>query len=180
MLSTTRVYSYYSAYMSELQLSWFKEPNTQYTVTLGAAIGDKYGNTLGKDYTVHFTTGDYAPFARLETDRFTQFSAYSVTRVSMLYRNMPSVTVDLYRLPDTELFRLTGSNQWSVWNKYTLPNPDDNRIWSRTYETVEERNIAARQVISMTDASGDPLSPGIYYHPRATAAGHVRQCQHEQ
>ncbi len=163
LLTTTRVYSYYSEYMSELQLSWFKEPNTQYTVTLGAGMGDLYGNTLGEDYTIHFTTGDYPPFARLETDQFTQFSAYTETRLSLLFRNVPSVTVDLYRLPDTELFRLTGSNRWQVWDKYTLPNAADYRVWTRTYEGVEERNVAIRQVVAMTDENDDPLPPGVYF-----------------
>lgn len=163
MLTTTQVYSYYSDYLNELQLSWFKEPNTAYTITLGSAIGDEYGNTLTEDYVFSFSTGDYVPFVRLEADRFTHFTAVTDTRMSILYRNVPDVTVDLYRVPQDELLRLTGSNQWEVWQDYTMPMPDANRIWSRTYEAVDERNIAVRQVVTLTTASGEPLSPGVYF-----------------
>ncbi len=163
LLTTTRVFSYYSEYQSELQFSWFKEPNTQYTVTLGADIGDNYGNTLGEDYTFHFTTGDYPAYARLETERFTHFSAYTDTRLSLLYRNVAAVTVDLYRLPDDELFRLAGSNQWSIWDGYALPNAAAQQVWSRTYEAVEERNITMRQVVELTDEDDQPLPPGVYF-----------------
>ena len=53
-------YSYYSPYNQELMLSWFKEPMTQYTITVGTDIEDQYGNTLGEDRQFTFTTGDYS------------------------------------------------------------------------------------------------------------------------
>ncbi|HXF61071.1 MAG TPA: Ig-like domain-containing protein, partial [Caldilineaceae bacterium] len=163
LLTTTQVFSYYSEYLNELQLSWFKEPRTTYTVTIGAGIADEYGNTLGEDYVLTFTTGDYPPFVRLETERFTHFSAFSDTRVSLLYRNVTTVTVDLYRLPEDELFKLTGSNQWQAWENYQLPNPTAHRIWSRTYEAADATNITVRQVVTLTDTAGDPLPPGVYF-----------------
>lgn len=163
LLTTTQVFSYYSEYLSELQLSWFKEPRTTYTVTLGAAIGDEFGNTLGEDYVLTFTTGDYPPFARLETERFTHFSAYSGTRASLLYRNVDEIDVDFYRLPETELWQLTGSNQWQTWENYQIPNAADNLIWSRTYEGDGETNVTVRQVITLTDEVGDVLTPGLYF-----------------
>ena len=163
MLTTTQVFSYYSEYLNELQISWFKEPNTDYTVTVGSAVGDEYGNTLGEEYVLNFTTGDYPPYVRLEADRFTHFTAYSDTRMSVLYRNVDTLNVALYRLPETELFNLTGVNQWEIWQDYQVPNPDVTRIWSRTYEVVEERNVSIRQVITLTDEFGNDLPPGIYF-----------------
>ncbi|MCC6453744.1 MAG: Ig-like domain-containing protein [Caldilineaceae bacterium] len=163
MLTTTQVYSYYSEYLNELQISWFKEPNTRYTVTVGSEIADEYGNTLGEDYHLSFTTGDYPPFVRLEADRFTHFTAYSDTRISVLYRNVDALQVDLYRLPESELFALTGSNQWEIWQNYHVPNPDATRIWSRSYEVVEDRNVSIRQVVTLTDELDNELVPGIYF-----------------
>ena len=163
VLTTTQVYSYYSDYLNELQLSWFKEPNTRYTVTLGSEIADEYGNTLGEDYVLTFTTGDYAPFVRLEAERFTHFSAFTETRMSVLYRNVADVTIDLYQLPQEELFKLTGANQWETWQNYSVPNPDANRIWSRTYDAADEQNITVRQVVTLTTETGQPLSPGVYF-----------------
>ena len=75
IISTTYVYSYYSPYNQELMLSWFKEPMTQYTITVGTDIEDEYGNTLGEDRQFTFITGDYSPFVVLELDRFNHFSA---------------------------------------------------------------------------------------------------------
>lgn len=163
LLTSTQVFSYYSFYDNMLQLSWFKEPNTLYTVTVGSEIADEYGNTLGEDYVFNFTTGDYAPFVRLELDRFTHFSADAGARTSLLYRNMDSVGVDLYTLPLTELMRMTGSNQYQIWENYQIPQPDTNLIWHRDYEAVTDRNVAIRQVITLTDAAGDPLPPGVYF-----------------
>jgi alpha-2-macroglobulin len=40
---------------------WAFEPNTDYTLTLGADLRDKYGQTLGKPVTVAYKTGDVAP-----------------------------------------------------------------------------------------------------------------------
>ncbi len=174
VLSTTRVYSYYAEYNNELTLSWFKEPNTTYTVTVGAAIADEYGNTLGRDYVFSFTTGDYPPFVRLSLDRFTHFSAYTRTQASLLYRNVDDIRVDLYRLPEPELFKLTGSNQWQVWDSYQVPNPAANLVWSRHYESAEERNVTIRQVITLTDEAGNVLPPGAYlleaHMPRGQSA----------
>src|SRR5690606_8029758 len=163
VLTTTQVYSYYSDYLNELQLSWFKEPNTRYTVTLGSEIADEYGNTLGEDYVLTFTTGDYAPFVRLASERFTHFGAFTETRMSVLYRNVADVTIDLYQLPQEELFKLTGANQWETWQNYSVPNPDANRIWSRTYDAADEQNITVRQVVTLTTETGQPLSPGVYF-----------------
>lgn len=163
MLTTTQVFSYYSEYLNELQISWFKEPNTTYTVTIGKDIADEYGNTLAEDYVVTFTTGDYPPYVRLEAERFTHFTAYSDTRVSLLYRNVDTLNVDLYRLPEEEFFKLTGVNQWEVWQDYHVPNSAENLIWSRTYEVVEERNVSIRQVVTLTNELGEELAPGIYF-----------------
>ncbi|MFN8487418.1 MAG: Ig-like domain-containing protein [Caldilineaceae bacterium] len=162
LLTTTQVYSYFSPYNNEVNLTWNKTAQTAYTVTIGNAIADKYGNTLGKDYVLHFKTGDYAPFARINLDRFTHFSAYSQTLVSLYYRNMPKVEATLYRVPLDEFFKLTGQDQYQVWNNYQMPNPKANRIWAHSYGVKVGPNVTGRQVISLTDEAGNILPPGIY------------------
>jgi uncharacterized protein YfaS (alpha-2-macroglobulin family) len=163
MLTSTQVYSYYSEYGYELTLSWFKEPQTTYTVTVGKEISDRYGNTLGEDYVSTFTTGDYAGFLRLDLDRFNHFSAFTETNVSLLYRNLDSIEVNLFALPESELRKLAGSNQYQVWEGYQVPDRNQSLIWSRSYEPVEERNITVRQVVSLTTPTGADLAPGIYF-----------------
>lgn len=163
MLSTTRVYSYYREYDNTAELSWFKESQTQYTVTLGADIADPYGNTLDEPYTFTFTTGDHSPFVRLGIERFTHFSAYTETRISTLYRNVSSVEARLYQLPISEVFRLTGENQWETWRNYSVPNPEQNLVWERSYEPIVGPNVTARQVLTLTDDAGNLPAPGFYF-----------------
>ena len=162
LLTTTQVYSYYSEYSNELTLSWFKEANTTYTVTLGSAIGDTYGNTLGQEYVTSFTTGDYAPFVRTSLPQFTHFSAFTQTQVSVLYRNIDSLNVSLFRLPPDEFNKLTGENSYQIWENYELPDRAANRVWDRTYAPRAGRNVTAQEIISVTTPSGELLSPGLY------------------
>jgi len=162
LLTTTQVYSYYSDYNTEATLSWDKQPQTAYTVTVGGAIADEYGNTLGEDTVVQFTTGDYTPYARINLERFTHFSAYTQTHVALYYRNMPSLDVALYQLPTDELFRLTGRDQYQAWENYEVPDPDVNRIWSQQFAPNVDPNITGSQVISLTNEAGERLAPGIY------------------
>jgi len=162
-LTTTQVYSYYREYDNTAELSWFKDAQTTYTVTVGAEAMDLYGNTLGEPYRFSFTTGDYSAFARLDVERFTHFSAYTETRVSTIYRNIDALEARLYQLPLKELFRLSGENQYEIWRNYTVPDPESNLIWERTYAPRTGLNVAAQQVISLTNANDELLAPGVYF-----------------
>jgi hypothetical protein len=161
-LTTTQIYSYYSEYNSEASLSWVKEPNTRYTVTVGSVIQDRYGNTLGQETVFHFTTGDYTPFTQINLDRFTHFSAYTETRVSVYYRNVEQVEAELFRLPVEEFLKLSGQNQWELWNEYQIPDRTANRLWARRYAPRVDANVTGQQVISLTTATGELLGPGLY------------------
>jgi alpha-2-macroglobulin len=161
-LTTTQIYSYYADYNSEATLSWFKQPNTTYTVTVGGEIPDNYGNTLGEKYVFSFTTGDYTPFTRINLDRFTHFSAITETRVSVYYRNVESIDAALYRLPTGEFLKLTGNNQWEVWQDYQIPDRAASRIWARSYEPHAGRNVTGQQIITLTTEAGEILAPGFY------------------
>ncbi|MBV7332372.1 Ig-like domain-containing protein [Chloroflexi bacterium TSY] len=162
LLTTTQVYSYYSAYSREVTLSWYKEPQTTYTVTIGGAVADHYGNRLGSDREFSFTTGDYSPFVRSNLGQFTHFNGYTKTHISVLYRNVESVRAGLFRLPESELFKLTGENQYQVWEDYQIPNRAANRVWQRNYAAGVEHNVTGQQVISLTNEVGDILAAGIY------------------
>ena len=163
LLTTTQVYSYYRDYDNTAELSWFKEAQTTYTITVGADVADPYGNTLGQPYTFTFTTGDHSPFVRLGIERFTHFSAYTETRISTLYRNVSQVEARLYRLPISEVFKLTGENQWETWRDYSVPDPEQNLVWARSYAPIVGANVTARQVLTLTDDAGSLPAPGFYF-----------------
>ncbi len=163
LISNTYVYSDYYQYESQMNLSWFMQPNTQYTITIGGDISDDYGNTLGEDSTLTFTSGNYAPFVDLELDRFNHLSTLTEPRVSLVHRNVNAVDVSLYQLPEAELQKLTGEDQWQVWDNYTIPNPEDNLVWTRQYDTSGDENVAIRQIVTLTQESGDLLPTGAYF-----------------
>lgn len=162
LLSTTQVYSYYSPYDSLVTISWFKAAHTEYTVTVGSGIVDEYGNQLATEQVFRFTTGDYPPFTRINLEQYTHFSAYTQTQVSLYYRNIEQLNVELYRVPANDFVRLTGPQSYELWGTYQVPDQADNRIWQRSYASRVGRNITAEQVVTLTTASGDLLPPGIY------------------
>ncbi|MBP7962081.1 MAG: Ig-like domain-containing protein [Caldilineaceae bacterium] len=162
-VTSTQVYSWYSDYDQRLFLNWGMEAQTQYTITLGRAMGDEYGNTLGEDYVFGYTTGDLPQFASLNVDRFTHFSAYTMPVVAVSYRNVEKVDVELYRLPLAEFYKLTGENQWQIWENYRVPSRDANLIWARSLESSTDRNKIGYQPVKISDADGDLLPPGLYF-----------------
>jgi hypothetical protein len=99
LLTNTSVYSYYNEYDGNLVLEWSRAANTEYTVTVGADAGDNYGNTLGEDFVLIFTTGDLSSFAQLGLGEYNHFSPYEPSLVSVLYRNLTELQANLYALP---------------------------------------------------------------------------------
>ena len=162
LLTSTTVYSYFSPYSNELFLNWEMQPRTRYTITLGGAIADIYGNRMGEARTVGFVTGDRAPLVQLDVPRFTHFSAYTDSRVSLLYRNMPRLEVALYGLPEREVLRLLGQQQWEIWYNYQHPKPQEFLIWQQSIETSAGLNELGRQVIRLSDSRGERLPTGVY------------------
>lgn len=161
-ITSTTVYSYFSPYSNELYLNWEMQPRSVYTITLGAAIADIYGNSLGEDVVITFTTGDRAPLVQLNAPRFTHFSAYTDSRVSLYYRNMPSLDVALYGLPQTEVLRMLGQAQWEVWHNYQHPNPESYLVWRHNLPTSAEVNELGIELIPLTDERGERLPTGVY------------------
>ena len=161
-ITDTAVYSYFSPYSNELYLNWAMQPRSRYTITLGGAIADIYGNTLGQDVTTSFSTGDRPPLVQLNVPQFTHFSAYTDTRVSLFYRNMAALDVALYRLPMTETLRLLGQNQWEIWRNYQIPDPATNTVWVRTLPISASINELGQHLLLLTDDAGERLPTGVY------------------
>ncbi|MEZ4615829.1 MAG: Ig-like domain-containing protein [Caldilineaceae bacterium] len=73
-LTTTQIATYYRSWEDTVDINWFREAGTTYTVTVGADVADLYGNTLGEPYSFSFTTGDQSAFVRMGIDRFTHLA----------------------------------------------------------------------------------------------------------
>ena len=149
-------------YDTHLTLNWWREPNTTYTVTIGGGVEDQFGNTMGDDYVLNFTTGDYSPLLQLKLDRFTHFTADSEPIVAVRYRNVDKIDAALLKLPLPDLYLLGGQNSWSVWDTYELPNRAENLIWEKSVPADGEPNVVNLQGFKLVDAEGNPLPPGAY------------------
>lgn len=149
-------------YNTHLMLNWYREPNTAYTVTINPGVTDQFGNTLAEAYVTSFTTGEYPPLVQIDLDRFTHYSAQTPPIVGVRYRNVDTVDAQLFRLPLRDLYTLGGSNSWSVWETYQVPDQAENLVWTKSAPGDGERNVINVLGFTMADANGNPLPPGVY------------------
>jgi uncharacterized protein YfaS (alpha-2-macroglobulin family) len=96
-----------------LWVSFPLQPETRYTVTLPADLPDEFGNTLGRDETIHLTTGPIAPFVRLATGSGV-VESYGDLTYPLFAANTPQVRVRAARLdPEQAIPILTSPDHFS-------------------------------------------------------------------
>ena len=82
-----------------VQLDFEYQPDTQYTVTVPASAADKFGNTLGEDYTFSFRSPPPAPLASFNLPReIAQLSTSFPSDVQVIYRNVSTMDVSLHEI----------------------------------------------------------------------------------
>lgn len=158
----TEVYTYWSEYDNRFFISFDIQPSTSYTFTFGAEIADPYGNTLGQDQVVRFTTRALDPMAYLNTPgNVGTYNAYTETVVYATYRNVSRLDFSLYRLDREDFIRLNGSEAWRYWEKFR-PDPEALvRQWSEEVDApLNETGMLSTKVAS---EEGGALAPGLYY-----------------
>lgn len=135
--------------------------STRYRVTLGKDIRDPYGQTLGRDVVVDFTTAALRPAVVLGSGaEVGTLNAGSPARVQVAHRNVTRLDFELVRLSLEEFYNLTGSQRsWQLRREFK-PRPDQIvRAWP---ETLTARpNEAAASAIRL-DPTGAALAPGVY------------------
>ncbi len=158
----TQVMTYYNEYDGALFIDFAKQPTTDYTVTISGKLADPYGNTLGKDTTFKFRTGDLDPLLQLNNNQqFGTYSAYTNTQAAVTYRNVPEVRFSLYKVPPEDLVRLSGRQYWEAWDKYRPGQDALVNEWTR--KTTAERNKTGYLREPLLDKQGQPLPEGVYY-----------------
>jgi len=158
----TQVYTYYNDMDNALFLDFDKSAATAYTITLSGKLADLYGNTLGEDYVLRFSTRDYDPILQLNgSTQVGTYSAYTQTEAVVLYRNVPEVKFSLYSVTPDEFIRLTGQNGWEAWDKYQPQSKNLIRQWSVPSKAARNQIGFMRE--PLLGANGQPLPPGIYY-----------------
>jgi len=157
----TRVYTYWNDYDQEFNISWDIEPSTSYEVRLDGDMADPYGNRIGQDRVVRFTTDDLPPLAYLVVPGDVGvYSAYTNTTVYLVHRNVSQVDLALYYLDWADFSALTGPDRWQVWDSFTPDAENLIRQWS--LPATAELN-ASRYLRAVLAEDGGALQPGLYF-----------------
>ena len=168
----TQVYTSYSDYDNSFYVTFDKQPATAYTVTLSAKLADPYGNALGKDFVLHFTTGDYASTLNVNGNgELGSYNAYTATEAVVSYLNIPSIHYRLYTVPLDDFIALTSAD-WQAWQNYTAQPANLLNDWR--LDTSSPHNVPGIQRVRLTTQNGAALGPGLYYSRSAAPARMTR------
>ena len=92
------------------------QPNTRYTITVDAAVADRFGQRMQGPHVAEFGTGDGTPRLDIET------GAWVVEATRPGYpawsRNLTSIEADITAVPETKLGELAGQLDW--WDQDVL------------------------------------------------------------
>ena len=158
----TSVYTWWDRWENRFYVNFDLQASTAYTITAGPEMADPYGNRVGEETIVHFTTDKLGPMVYLNTPgRLGTYNAYTQTVVFATYRNVDQLDLTLTRLDVGDLIRLTGPGSWQEWDDYVPSDQDTIRNWTIPVDDVLNETIIWR--VPLSDGDGNPLSHGIYY-----------------
>ena len=152
---------WFSEYDNTYYLDFSLKALTAYTVVLDAGLADIYGNTLGKPYTLNFTTGSYAPSFALQTR--SQYGTYTAGKPAHLYasyRNVAALDLELSRMPLAEFVKYSAPAAYDYRESFVPALENKVRAWAQALAPFPEENAFARIDL---DAAGGALDPGIYF-----------------
>jgi len=136
--------------------------STAYTVTIKAESRSRYGDPLGQDVVVRFTSAPLDPQLWLETRGDMGF--YDAGQTSVIfatYTNVPKINFKLYQIGRDDLIRLTGEDRWQYWEKYSPPEANLVREWTVT--TDAPLDVTRRISTTLTADPQGKLTPGAYW-----------------
>lgn len=159
----TDVYTYYSEYEGRLWISFSKEPQTDYTIVLGAGISDRWGNHLPGDFTLRFRTGDYPPSLSLAGAGGIAgtYNAYWPAEVVLNHRNIEGVEWALFRLSLENYLKFEGEDGWRAYENF-VPSERD-LLYQGVLKFDTAPNALGRTKLSVTGEAGATLPPGLYF-----------------
>lgn len=129
-------------------------PETDYTVTVGAAARDRFGVALGQDLSIRFRTAALAPsLSLISPSRVGAYNAYTSARFPIRYVNLDSVDYALWRVPPALAPALIGD--YDAWNSYA-PRPSE----QVKAEQVALRSARNQEQVGLINAG--KLEPGLY------------------
>ncbi|MGE5263371.1 MAG: Ig-like domain-containing protein, partial [Acidobacteriota bacterium] len=155
------------------------QASTPYTVTIGSESPTRYGEKLGKDVVVRFTTAPRSPelFLNVPGD-LGMYDVNGPQTIVASYVNLNQIDYKLYKVDRADFVGLLGRNYYQSLQKFTPKETNQLRAWSQKPSAP----LNATRLISTTlTAGGTPLPAGVYML-QATApaitASDLRQPKH--
>ncbi|MGQ9467058.1 MAG: Ig-like domain-containing protein [Anaerolineae bacterium] len=157
----TRIYTYWDPWDNSFVLNWEPPASTSWEVRLGPNMADPYGNRIGEERVVRFSTRPLDPVVYLQVPgNVGLYSAYTSTYVYVSHLNVTQVDVSLHRLTWEDFRRLTTGEWWSVWERFSPPDAQRVRHWTIPVEAP--LNEARYLRIDLAEDKGS-LPPGLYF-----------------
>jgi len=158
----TEVFTYYNEYENSFTINFPPQPSTAYEMRIGAGMADPYGNTLGQDTVVRFTTRPYPPAAYLNVPGIVgTYNAYTPTVVYAIHLNVTRLDFELYRLDLATFARLAGPGGYGEIDNFRPQAQDRLRSWSLPVSAPQNKSGLAR--VTLAETPEGRLAPGLYY-----------------
>ncbi|MDX2230515.1 MAG: alpha-2-macroglobulin [Leptolyngbyaceae cyanobacterium bins.349] len=138
---------------------WALEPTTNYTVTIGADLKDKFGQTLGQPITVNYQTGDVAPdlWAPSNLNIFPASNSNSPLQLNISTVNLSEYKSTFKVVQPTDLI-YTNSAYPQGNGTDLLPTPNN---W-QTNKIQPKKNEAIETTIPLQKLLGSPTGMVAY------------------
>ena len=157
----TRIYTYWDPWDNSFVLNWDPPASTSWEVRLGPNMADPYGNRIGEEQVVRFTTRPLDPAVYLQVPgNVGLYNAYTSTFIYVSHLNVTQVDLSLHRLTWEDFRRLTTGDWWSVWERFAPPDSQLVRRWPVPVEAP--LNEARYKRVYLSEDEG-PLPPGLYF-----------------
>ncbi len=152
------LYTYFDEETGVYNLSWDKAPRTEYCVSVGTGVADRYTNSLAEEVTSCFTTGDLEPFIGPATLlNVVTLDASEPARFSFVVRNLERVSFVLSELNEAAFIGEREGQRVEI------------RDWTETLEPP--LNVPTAAAVELTRRGG--ALPTGYYRLSWSAANAV-------
>jgi alpha-2-macroglobulin len=152
-----QIYSYATG--TDLNIYTDLLPETVYTLTISSALKDRWGQSLGQDFTLHFQTDKATPtFNFPYIGSGTYFVDAEDPQIYAQAMNVPDVKLTFGSVDLQTFLSLMGPGNYDARDNY---EPSDATTWVQTIEHATD-NVSTPVRIQVPEQGGG-LTPGLYH-----------------
>ncbi len=137
---------------------------TLYTITIPAALSDRAGVALGRDYQVRFFTAPAAPSLSLPETNGRVIRLLPDRAIDLLTRrtNLSELRLTLYPLDEATLLRALSFSD-AEWTSFEPARYGLSPLHFWTQPLTDPLNTVVEERVTVTLDDGTPLPPGFYF-----------------